>query len=389
MNSSRQTINFLTGGSGFLGSHIGAELLRRGQDTFFLVRNHSKKEPRERLEKVLDWHGIDHRIRSKAHLVKGSLADLGSISNATGLPRIDRVIHCASDTSFSERWRERIWHTNVENLMCLLDFVDQKKIPAFIHVSTAYAAGKKIGRCLEKPPENNRFFNAYEESKAAAERILLERARKMDVDVTILRPSIVYGHSQTGRTFRFNALYYPIKAVLFLKKVFVEDIKRKGGMKAAAAGVSMEACGSTDLPLRIDADESSGINLIPVDFFVDAFFAVAEDSVSTGIYHIVNPVQTRIADIVDYIQEQFRLKGIRTCPPQEFQRIPRNLLERLFESYLQAYSPYMKDQRRFTTKRMEPVLKRRGLVCPPFDADMCRRCMAYADKNGWSAAGLT
>jgi len=184
--------------------------------------------------------------------------------------------------------------------MCLLDFVDQKQIPAFIHVSTAYAAGKKIGRCLEQPPGNNRFFNAYEESKAATERILIERARKMDLDVTI-----------------------------------------------------------------------------------------TEDSVSNGIYHIVNPVQTRIADIVDYIQEQFRLKGIRTCPPQEFQRTPRNLLERLFESYLQAYSPYMKDQRRFSTEMTQPVLKRRGLVCPPFDADMCRRCMAYAAENDWSAAGLT
>jgi len=217
--------------------------------------------------------------------------------------------------------------------------------------------------------------------------MLLDRCRDEGIRLTILRPSIVYGHSHTGRTFRFNALYYPIKTVLFLQKVFVEDIRERGGVKAAEVGVSIEEDGTTRMPLRIDVGENCGLNLIPVDFFVDAFFAITEDSPNGGIFHIVNPRRTKITDIIVYAQNQFKLKGIRPCHPEEFLKMPCNSLEQLFERYLEAYSPYMKDTRIFSTDKSDPILKRHRVVCPEFDAKMFQRCMTYAVEKEW--AGLS
>jgi nucleoside-diphosphate-sugar epimerase len=377
-------VNFLTGGAGFLGSHIGAELLRRGQETVFLIRGQGKTGGGRRLEKILDWHGVDQALRAQAHLVEGGLADL---SPGSGLPRgrkIDRVIHCASDTAFSERHRSRVWAANVEHLRVLLDFVVQERIPSFLHVSTAYVAGKRTGRCPEEPIQNHRFFNVYEESKAAAEAMLLDRCRENDISLTILRPSIIYGHSQTGKTFRFNALYYPVKTALFLRKVFLEDIRERGGHKAAEAGVSLDADGTIHFPLRIDVGTDGGLNLIPVDYFVAAFFAIAREASAGGIFHIVNPHQSRIADIISYAQDQFKFRGIRACPSGDFLTIPRSPLEQLFERYLEAYSPYMKDRRLFADDKSDPILRAHGLVCPAFDAAMCRRCMTYAVENNWA-----
>jgi len=384
----RSLVNFLTGGTGFLGSHIGAELLRRRQETIFFIRKRRAMSGTERLEKMLNWHGVDRAQRAKAHVVEGDLENLGLELGRQMSDGIDRIIHCASDTSFSERKRKQVWSANVESLKGLLDFAAQSRISSFLHVSTAYAAGKRSGSCPEEPIEQEEFFNVYEEAKAAAEHMLLERCGDEGIPLTVIRPSIVYGHSRTGRTFRFNALYYPVKTALFLRKIFAEDIRERGGVKAASAGVSMEKDGTIRLPLRIDVGEDGGVNLIPVDFFVRAFFAILEDSTNGGIYHIVNSKQTPITDIINWAQNQFKLKGIQPCSPDEFKKTPRNSLEQLFERYLEAYAPYMKDGRIFLAEKTDSILKRHCFVCPEFDANMFQRCMAYALEKEWSGLSI-
>jgi len=383
----KSPVTFLTGGTGFLGSHIGAELLLKGEETFFLIRG-NRKVSAARLEKILDWHGIDRALRAKAHLIEGELENPGLGMNPETLLRIDRIIHCASDTSFSERNRKRVWTTNVESLKAIMDFAVESRCGSFIDLSTAYVAGRRGGLCPEEPIESEGFFNVYEESKAAAEHMLLERCQDEGLRLTILRPSIVYGDSYTGRTFRFNALYYPVKTTLFLRKIFEEDIRERGGEKASEVGVAIEPDGTTRLPLRIEVCKNSGVNLIPIDFFVDAFFAVIENSSDGGIYHIVNPRQTKIEDIIDYTKNQFKLKGIWACGQEEFQRIPRNSLEQLFKRYLEAYSPYIKDTRIFLTEKTNPILERSGIVCPEFDESMFRRCMSYAVENEWLSLSI-
>jgi nucleoside-diphosphate-sugar epimerase len=385
VKSHKSPVTLLTGGTGFLGSHIGAALLRKGEKVLFLIRRNQRMSAAERLRNILEWHGVDPSQRAGSYLVEGELGKSAMEIDRPEMPRIDRIIHCASDTSFAERNRSRVWAVNVESLNSLLDFAISHRIRTFIDVSTAYAAGRRSSPCPEEPPGNCGFFNVYEESKAGAERLLLRRCRTEGIRLTILRPSIVYGHSRTGRTFRFNALYYPVKTALFLRKIFIEDIKERGGEKAAEMGVTLETDGTTLLPLRIEVTDNGGVNLIPVDFFVEAFFAVVDASLDGGIYHIVNPRQTKIEDIIRYAQSQFKLKGIRPCGPEDFRRTPRNSLEELFERYLGAYSPYMKDTRTFLTEKTDRILKSCGIDCPQFDEAMFRRCMSYAANNDWSS----
>ena len=377
MKSCPTPVTFLTGGTGFLGSHIGAQLLRKGEEVVFLVRGNQKMTAEARLRNILDWHGVDPPLRTKARLVQGALENPGLA--------IDRIIHCASDTSFSERNRKRVWASNVDFLDDLMDFAVRSRIPSFIHISTAYVAGRRSTPFPEEPVDGKDFFNVYEESKATAEHMLLQRCSKENIRLTIIRPSIVYGYSRTGRTFRFNALYYPVKTALFLQKIFLEDIRERGGEKAAEAGVAVEPDGTTTLPLRLEVVENGGVNLIPVDFFTDAFFALIQDSPGGGIYHIVSPTLTKIEDIIQYGQDQFKLKGIRACSPEDFQETPRNSLEQLFKRYLEAYSPYIKDTRIFLTQKTDPVLKRHGIVCPAFDKNVFHRCMSYAVATNWTS----
>jgi nucleoside-diphosphate-sugar epimerase len=117
MTKSKNEAVFLTGGTGFLGSHIGTEFLRRGQEVWFLVRPEKRKSAEKRLSEILDWHGVESTFRHNASVVEGTLES------------------CCR---------------------------------RFIHISTAYAAGRISGPCKEEPVINSHFFNIYEESKAAA-----------------------------------------------------------------------------------------------------------------------------------------------------------------------------------------------------------------------------
>ena len=121
----------------------------------------------------------------------------------------DQIIHCASDTNFSERKRDLVFAANVHSLNGILEFAAHARVKAFHYISTAYVAGINDTLCKETLPAASDFVNVYEESKAQAENIIASFCEKNSIPLTIIRPSIVYGDSRTGRSLKFNALYFP------------------------------------------------------------------------------------------------------------------------------------------------------------------------------------
>lgn len=178
---------------------------------------------------MLDWLTPGWN-QSLVHIVSGDLncSDLGLCPTDYHqlASSVDEIIHCASDTSFSERKRPQIEKANVENLHHLLDFAAKSSCCFFHFISTAYVAGKKRGSCPEALVETQRFFNVYEETKYRAEKTAAKRCSKEGMRLNIYRPSIVYGNSRTGKTLRFNAMYYPVKMLVFFKKSVSQKYRR-------------------------------------------------------------------------------------------------------------------------------------------------------------------
>ncbi len=383
----------LTGGTGFLGSHIAVELLKRGYPVCLLARADKARTSEKRVSDLLDWFGLPQSDRRKLRVVPGDITrpalGLDAAAYADLLQNTDEIVHCASNTSFSERKRAEVEAVNTTGLSYVLDFVRAGRAYYFHHVSTAYVAGNTTGHCPETVSAASEFHNAYEETKCLGERAVLEACRASGLRVSIYRPSIVYGDSRTGRSTLFTAVYYPVRLALFLKDIYEKDIREQGGKKALDMGVRLEKDGSLHLPLRIEVAEAGGLNLIPVDYFVDAFFALMEGAPSGGIFHIVNRKLTRIEEIVDYSSRLFRLKGIRACTAEQFDGTPKTPLEKVYDRLLEAYRPYMLDQRLFDRERSGPLLARKGLVCPEFAYEIFARCMTYAVESEWGAKLFT
>ena len=100
---------------------------------------------------------------------------------------------------------------NINNLKGILEFSRLARISFFHYISTAYVAGNSVISCREILSAAKTFTNVYEESKAAAENIISRFCEKNSINLSIIRPSIVYGDSHNGRSLKFNALYFPGK----------------------------------------------------------------------------------------------------------------------------------------------------------------------------------
>ena len=61
------------------------------------------------------------------------------------------------------------------------------------------------------------------------------------------------------------------------------------------------------------------------------------------------------------------------------------MLERRFDSFVRIYLPYMCDDRRFDTRKVDEILARCGIRCPEVDYDMFTRCIDYAVSCEWKS----
>jgi nucleoside-diphosphate-sugar epimerase len=361
-------------------------LVQQGYTVIVPARPRDNIPPEERIKALFHWLGTD-KMPSCVQIVPADLnrPDLGlSPDDYHRLAaRVDEIIHCASDTSFSERKRPQIEKANIENLHHLLDFAAKSRCCFFHFISTAYAAGKKSGVCPEALVDTRSFFNVYEETKHRAEMTAAKRCGQEGIRLNIYRPSIVYGNSRTGKTLRFNALYYPVKILVFLKNLYQKTQWEQAREHPEPLGISFGADGSAHMPIRIEASPSGGINLIPVDFFTKAFSAIMETAVDGGVYHITNDTIKSVSDIIHYTQTYFHITGIQAVQAQNFSAGPPTSLERLFNRYTEVYRQYMQDERIFDNTRARAILKTHDISCPDFDYRIFCLCMRYAEAVNW------
>jgi nucleoside-diphosphate-sugar epimerase len=389
MREGKPAAAILTGATGFLGGHLMAALLERGQRLVILGRGSADASLSNRIGKLLRWFGLDNR----ADQVETAEGDLLQPRCGLSQPRYQAlrakgasIIHCAADTRFSERNRREITAVNVDGLKGVLDLAADSRAPFFHHVSTAYVAGRHAGICLEQlatPPE---FNNVYEETKACAEHEVAARCRHEGLAYTIIRPSTVYGDSRSGRSTRFNALYNPVRALSCVRDIYLDDLRHRGGHKARACGVALRDGGVVRLPLRVFVARRGRVDLIPVDYFVSAVMSILDHAESGAIYHLTSDRPKTIDDLAAYSQAFLRVDGIEVV-----EGTPNGVVltppEALFQRFVEPYLPYLADTRRFD--RHHTVLATADLTPPPLTYEVFERCMSYATSVGWGSGRAT
>ena len=377
---------FLTGATGFLGSHIMAGLLVRGKGVLVAGRASGSASLEGSVRKLLAWFGIEHLEGQvecyETDFLKARMG-LGEDAYETLCSRDVTIIHCASDTSFMEKDRAKVMTSNVGSLTELVEFARKSKTRHFHFISSAYAAGIDHAECPELPVTSTAFVNVYEESKATAETIVSRRCRDAEVPYTIIRPSIIYGDATTGRSLKFNALYYPVRSLQLIRDIYLEDIKNNEGRKAAECGISLGRDGVLRLPLRIVMPREGRINLVPVDYFTESVLSIVENPGTETFYHITGKSDISLMQLASYAERFLQIAGIDVVLGAGSSNADeaRNPPEEFFDHFVKAYRPYMADTRTFTRVNTDRIT--RGALPPVLSYEIFERCMSFAVAVDW------
>ncbi|MFO7948770.1 MAG: SDR family oxidoreductase [Candidatus Fermentibacteraceae bacterium] len=369
----------VTGATGFIGGFITAELLRRGVRVIAPVRPGGGRSPRDRAAALLEFFGLppDSPLEAVEGFVDRPGLGLARPAARRIRNEVGTVMHCAADTSFAARRRDRVHRVNVRGLENVFHSVGDCR--RFWHMSTAYSVGSRPGTYAEELRPAREFNNQYERSKHLAERRITELCRETSTRLMILRPSVVYGDSGTGASLSFNALYYAVRTLLFIRDTMLRDIRERGGDRARRLGVSAEADGRTRMPVSLPG--GGELNVIPVDYLVGSVMALAEAD-GEGIYHIVSRRPSSVSALIGYIETCFGIYGLEVS--DDYRRSEGGL-QTMVNGYMELYYPYFCDGRTFEDTRARSVLDPAGITCPELSLPVFRRCMEYAVGQDWGA----
>jgi nucleoside-diphosphate-sugar epimerase len=374
----------LTGATGFLGSHLMASMLSEGYNLVIFGRSDKERTLKQRIAGLLGWFGIDNLFDQLTCIdVDFSKEKLGIESREylRLCSVVDSVIHCASDTSFSENKREKVMAANIDNLNGILEFSKNAHVSFFHYISTSYVAGTGLKYCREILSSSSSFTNVYEESKAVAENIIYRFCNDNSILLSIIRPSIVYGDSRSGRSLKFNALYFPVRAAQSIRDIYLNDLNNNGGLKAAKNGIYIDTDGYMFLPLKIYLPEEGDLNIIPVDYFVNATIKIVENCSRGGIYHLTNNFPTTMKIVAKYYEQLMKVRGVEIIYGTQPADLLRNPAEELFDRFIEPYRPYLSDKRVFDTTNAS--LATDNLNPPEFTYEIFKKCIEYAISVNW------
>jgi dihydroflavonol-4-reductase len=175
----------LTGGSGFIGSHVAHELAERGDELTLLVR---------RTSATGHLDDIDYKR------VVGDVTDRRAVRRA--MDGADRVFHCAGRTSLRTQDRDAVFRTNVRGTRTVLEEARAANVERVVLTSSVAAIGPaKPGGTNDENADYTAgslgisYLNSKHESEVEALRFAAR-----GLPVVIVNPTFVLGPDSPGGT---------------------------------------------------------------------------------------------------------------------------------------------------------------------------------------------
>lgn len=184
----------VTGGLGFLGSHICVELLQKDNDVIVIDNlSNSKIEVSDKIKKITDNNNLKVYI--------GDCADEEMMNKIFDENKIDSVIHCAGLKAVGESVKNPIMYykTNLGTALTLLKVMNNHNVKNIIFSSTATVYGNSDKKQFDENCQTGNTTNPYATSKYMIEKIL-EDVYKSDNSwsMTILRYFNPIGAHESG-----------------------------------------------------------------------------------------------------------------------------------------------------------------------------------------------
>jgi thioester reductase-like protein len=333
---------FMTGFPGFIAGRLLEKLARPETQFFLLVQPHLVELAMEEVEAIAEATGTP--LESFV-IVEGDITE-----PQLGIPAVDLetiqfettdVFHLAAAYDLAVP-KDIAFKVNLEGTKHVNDLVCSiKNLKRYNYISTCYVAGKREGVIQETDLEHkDGFRNFYEETKYLAETEVEQL--KSHLPVTTFRPAVVVGDSHTGETAKYDGIYYLInylrKAPSLLRVINVGNY-------------------------------SVRLNLVPVDFVVDAIVALSRDQRATGkTIALADPRPLTTAQLFDVIAKEMTGRKSEFHPPAKLAEWFLNTsVSPPITGLPHSAVPYFFIAQTYDTSMANRLLAQHNVACPRFD----------------------
>lgn len=361
----------LTGPTGLVGRYLVRNLLQRRHRLAVILRSTKKARPAQRLESILQMWESELEVRLPRPVwFEGDVSkpNLGLDADAQGwlASRCDRVIHSAASLEFHGNDRQREpWTTNLDGTGHMLKLCQSLGIRDLHYISTAYVCGRREGLIKEDDLDFGQSFrNDYEHSKLEAEK-LVRQADFLD-QLTVYRPTVISGDSQTGYTNTYHGLYLYLRLMSLLIPNLPPD---ENGVR------------HTDIRLPMTGEEPR--NVIPVEWVADVITHLFETRECNGkTFHLAPDSPLTPRGIIDSCCRYFNSTGVEYHGPNvEIPAEEMTDFERMYLSQMTMYETYESTDPQFDTTNLKKYAPH--LPCPEIDDATIHRYLQFGESDRW------
>src|SRR6266581_7962275 len=332
---------FVTGFPGFLATRLVRRLATEGARFILLTLPQFTGVARLEAAQIATVTGAD---AYNFHLIEGDITkpDLGLSTNdlerarreTTTIFHLAAVYDLAVDSAVAA-------HVNVEGTLNINNFTKSiENLRRYHYISTCYVAGKREGLIMETELHHEEGFrNHYEETKYLAE--LDVNTLKAELPITIHRPAVVCGDSRTGETAKYDGIYYLIH---YLRKW--------------PGGLTLLNIGNPEVRL----------NLVPIDFVIDAMVALSKDDRAIGAtLQLADPAPLSTEELFNAISKSIGGRdSFTTIPAGIVYPVLMLPLAPKITGLPHSAVPYFFLEQMYDTSRVRELLSSHGVHCPRF-----------------------
>lgn len=334
---------FVTGFPGFIAGRLIQRLAADGARLLLLVQPAFVVRARTDIARIAAAAGVSP---DSFRILEGDITqeNLGLAASDLAMVRAEAttIFHLAAiyDLAVERDLALRINVAGTRNVNKLA--LTLEHLRRYHYVSTCYVAGKRVGAIRESDLRHEADFrNYYEETKYLAE--LEVETLKSELPITIHRPAVVCGDSLTGETAKYDGIYYLINYLLRVPR-----------------WISLFNIGNRKVSL----------NLVPVDFVVQAMAALARDELSVGkTVQLADPTPLTTYELFNSIARTINGRGSRVTFPAPLVQFSLLLPLAPAITRLPRHAvPYFFLKQTYDTAQARELLAPHGVQCPPFSS---------------------
>ena len=198
----------LTGGAGYIGSHISELLSQKKSNRVFILDNLSTGH------KIL--------IDKKSNFFKGDINNRKLINKIINKYNIETIIHLAAtlNVSEAEKNKKKYYINNIKGTKNLILSCKNTKVKNFIFSSSCSIYGNVKGSVDEKKKLNPRGYYAY--TKLKGEELIKKYSKKLKYNFGIFRYFNVAGASPSGKIGEIETSHGHL-----IKNIAIQSIRNK------------------------------------------------------------------------------------------------------------------------------------------------------------------